>query len=60
MSQAEYPNVTVNEEDAKAFLNDLRDSSEINMFGAVPHLELEFDMAHNEAKAVLMWWMEQF
>ena len=60
MSQAEYPNVTVNEEDAKDYLNELRESGATNMFGAGPYLEQEFDLGRREAKEVLMWWMGQF
>ena len=59
MSQAEYPNVSVNKEDAEAFLIDLRDSGEINMLGAVPHIETEYDISHSEAKEILMWWISQ-
>jgi hypothetical protein len=39
------------------FLIDLRDSGEINMFGAGPYLEAEFDLDRREARQVLQNWM---
>jgi len=33
----EYPNVSVSEDDARDYLNTLRDSGATNMFGAAPY-----------------------
>jgi hypothetical protein len=59
-SKAKFPDVDVSEETVKDFLNELRDSGSVNMFGAGTHLEAAFDMSRNEARAALVWWMEQF
>ena len=40
------------------YLNRLRESGEVNMFGAAPYLEMEFDLDRREAKQVLMDWMQ--
>ena len=43
------------------FLNDLRESGEINMFGASPFLRREWpDLTQTQARDVLMSWMDQF
>lgn len=39
------------------FLDDLRDSGRVNMFGAGPHLEEAFDFSREEAKKYLLAWM---
>ena len=43
-----------------AFLDALRDSGEINMMGARPHIIEEFDIDSKDAKAYLMAWMGAF
>jgi hypothetical protein len=43
-----------------AFLNDLRDSGEINMWGAPPYLEAEFGLDRREAKQVFLTWVQSF
>tara|TARA_R110002126_G_scaffold133309_3_gene277362 strand:+ start:12874 stop:13032 length:159 start_codon:yes stop_codon:yes gene_type:complete len=40
------------------YLNELRDSGEINMLGAGAYLEAEFDVDRREAKKILMEWMQ--
>ena len=40
------------------YLNRIRESGEVNMFGAAPYLEMEFDLDRREAKQVLMNWMQ--
>jgi hypothetical protein len=40
------------------YLNRLRESGEVNMFGAAPYVEMEFDVSRREAKQVLMDWMQ--
>jgi hypothetical protein len=42
------------------FLDDLRESGDINMFGAGPVLQEVFDLSRHEARAVLSDWMKQF
>jgi hypothetical protein len=42
------------------FLDDLRESGETNMFGAVPYLEDEFGFSRADAKIVLTYWMQSF
>jgi hypothetical protein len=36
------------------YLHDLRDSGEINMFGAAPYLIRDFGMARNQAREITM------
>lgn len=40
------------------YLCDLRDSGAVNMFGAAPYLQDEFDLDRHEAKQVLLEWMQ--
>lgn len=40
------------------FLNQLRESGQTNMFGAVPYLMDEFDIERDEAREVLLDWMQ--
>lgn len=40
------------------FLNNLRVSGVTNMFGAAPYLQEEFDLSRQEAKEVLLEWMD--
>lgn len=42
------------------FLEKLRKSGVTNMFGAVPYLVEEFDLEENEAKNILLFWMENY
>lgn len=42
------------------FLMDLRESGVTNMFGAAPYLEGAFGLSRNDARAVLVEWMESF
>ena len=51
--------VEVTEEHLK-FLDDLRESAVVNMFGACPYLEKEFGVTHDEAKTILGWWIQTF
>ena len=46
--------------DMHIFLNDLRDSGVINMFGAAPYLQDEFGLEKGEARQVLANWMQSF
>tara|TARA_E500000318_G_scaffold60618_1_gene56247 strand:- start:284 stop:466 length:183 start_codon:yes stop_codon:yes gene_type:complete len=42
------------------FLDDLRESGVVNMFGATTDLMNEFDMDKKEARGYLMTWMQNF
>ncbi len=48
------------QEQVNDFLNDLRDSGAINMFGAVPHIVEEFGVDKYEARDLLKNWMLSF
>lgn len=53
----EFPSVSINEEDALDYLNELRDSGEVNMLGAGAYLQRDLGLNRNEAKQVVMWWI---
>ena len=42
------------------YLDDLRESGVVNMFGAAPYLQDEFGLNKYEARAILCEWMETF
>ena len=42
------------------FLDNLRDSSATNMFGAGPYLEEAFNISGREATYILQQWMETY
>jgi hypothetical protein len=42
------------------YLDELRESGETNMFGAVPYLEDEFGFSKQDARIVLSYWMKSF
>lgn len=42
------------------FLDELRESGEINMFGAAPYLSNIFDLSEQEARKALTYWMQTF
>lgn len=41
-------------------LNDLRESGQINMFGAPKWLQENFDLSRNEAREIFTAWTETF
>jgi hypothetical protein len=43
-----------------AFLVQLRDSGETNMWGAPPYLAQEFGCTHKKAQEVLLLWIASF
>lgn len=43
-----------------AFLDDIRESGHINMYGAGEELELEFGLDKRDARSVLGYWMKTF
>lgn len=42
------------------FLEQLRRSGIVNMFGAVPYLMDEFGLTNSQAKRILLCWMESY
>jgi hypothetical protein len=42
------------------YLDIVRESGVTNMFGATPYLMVEYDLEHDEARAILVFWMETF
>lgn len=42
------------------YLDDLRESGIVNMFGARPYLQEEFDLSKEDASVVLNYWMKTF
>ena len=46
-------------EEIHAYLSDLRDSGEVNMFGAAPYLIRDFGMGRVEAREALLDWMQK-
>ena len=48
------------QEDVNDFLDNLRESGRVNMFGAAPYIEKEFDMPKTQAKKMLIVWMRTF
>lgn len=42
------------------YLDDLRESGVVNMFGARPHLEREFKLAKQQASDILTDWMKTY
>jgi hypothetical protein len=43
-----------------AYLNALRESGAINMFGAAPHLAAAFSLSNSQARDILLKWMESY
>ena len=42
------------------FLENLRRSGEVNMFGATPYLQDYFNLTKSEAKKILLDWMHEY
>lgn len=42
------------------YLENLRRSGIVNMYGATPYLENEFGLSHSEARSVLADWMRNY
>lgn len=42
------------------YLDELRDSGATNMFGAGAYLQDEFDLSRNEAREILLYWMNTY
>ena len=50
----------MNKEEVFQFLDDLRESGIVNMFGAGPYVEGAFGCKRSEAKALVVEWMKTF
>lgn len=50
----------VNKEEVFRFLDSVRESGTINMFGAAPYVQESFDVDRGEAKKLLLEWMDTF
>jgi hypothetical protein len=50
----------MNKENMFAFLDSVRETGAINMFGAAPYLQEAFDLSRREAKDILLEWMKTF
>jgi len=48
------------QEQVNYFLDELRDSGVTNMFGAAPYIVEEFGVTRQEAKDLLLNWMQTF
>ena len=42
------------------YLDGLRESGIINMFGAAPYVQANFELSRKEARQVLSYWMRTF
>ena len=50
----------MDKEEMFQYLDDLRESGVVNMFGATPYLQDEFGLDKREARVILAEWMETF
>lgn len=48
------------QEKVNVFLDDLRESGDINMFGAAPYVEREFGVSRYDARDLVKNWMQTF
>jgi len=57
----EFPSQHKDEfESMMGYLNRLRESGTVNMFGASTYLAKEFGIPKSDAREVLVYWMEHF
>jgi hypothetical protein len=50
----------VNKEEMFVYLDNIRETGKINMFGAAPYLQDAFGLSRYEAKDILLEWMDTF
>jgi hypothetical protein len=50
----------MNKEEYFVYLDDIRESGAINMFGAGPYLQDAFGLSRYEARDILVEWMDTF
>ena len=53
-------NQNIQEQDVFRYLDNLRESGDTNMFGAVPYIVKDFEMTKYDANRFLVKWMETF
>ncbi len=51
---------TQDEQEVLEYLNDLRDSGDVNMFGAPPYVQQRFGLSRNESRKLVTLWMNNF
>jgi len=56
----EYMNQSILTQEHSDYLLALRDSGVVNMWGATPYIEDRFDVTQQEAKAILIEWIQSF
>lgn len=52
--------ITESEKEMFDYLNGLRESGAVNMFGARPYLAEQFELSKSESSYVLQKWMKNF
>lgn len=52
--------LNVNKDEVFVYLDDLRESGITNMWGAGPYIQTEFEIDNNEARELVLEWMETF
>lgn len=50
----------MNKEEMFVYLDNIRETGKINMFGAGPHLQDAFGLSRYEAKDIVLEWMNTF
>lgn len=50
----------MNKEEMFVYLDNIRETGKINMFGAAPYLQDAFGLSRYEAKDILLEWMDTF
>ncbi len=50
----------MNKEEMFVYLDNIRETSAINMFGAAPYLQDAFGLSRHEARDILLEWMDTF
>lgn len=58
MSNSERPEFVTDEH--LEYLDELRESGDTNMWGASRYVEEEFEMNHDTAGKILLYWMKTF
>jgi len=55
--EGEFPSVSIEKWEALEYMNELRDSGEVNMLGAGSFIQRDLGLNRNEAKQIVMWWI---
>jgi hypothetical protein len=50
----------MNKEEMFVYLDNIRESGKINMFGAAPYLAEAYELSRYEARDILLEWMQTF